>query len=98
MREEHRRPRRVTRRGFLSTGAAALGATGFLGAQDAPVGAGQNVRMGFIGVGGRGTTHLRTILDVPGFEVSWVCDIDPTALDRASSLVGDRTGKKPRAT
>ena len=54
--------------------------------------------MGFIGVGGRGSNHLRTVFEQAGVEVTWVCDIDPTALDRASSLVAEKSGKKPSST
>lgn len=95
-------PRRFHRRRFLSTGAAGLGAAA-LGALPAVLPGGRanaedKVRMGFIGVGGRGTTHLRTMLEEPGVEITWVCDIDPTALDRAANVVGEKAGKKPSST
>ena len=95
----------MKRRTFLQ-GAACLGAVGLGGAilgraEETPA-KGQNrgsdrperVRVGFIGVGGRGTTHLRTMLELPGAEIAAVCDIDPTALDRAAKLVAAGPGKK----
>jgi predicted dehydrogenase len=93
---------RLRRRAFLSAsglglGAAALGLPGVLRA-GALEESGDRVRMGFIGVGGRGTTHLRNILETKGVEVTWVCDIDPTALDRAATTVAEKAGKKPSAT
>lgn len=96
------RIRPVRRREFLATTGAALGITA-LGAPlplraQAREGQEAKVRLGFIGVGGRGTTHLRTILEQTGVEVTWVCDIDPTALDRASTLVAEKAGKKPAST
>jgi predicted dehydrogenase len=92
--------RRLRRRAFLSAGglgavALTLPAALRAGATQAP---GDNVRMGFIGVGGRGSTHLRNILETKGVEVTWVCDIDPTALDRAATTVAQKAGKKPSAT
>jgi predicted dehydrogenase len=106
--EKEPRPTKIRRRRFLAAGSASLGAAALtslplpLGARPFPgtesFAGHEKVRMGFIGVGGRGTTHLRTILEVPGAEVTWVCDIDPTALDRALNLVAEKTGKKPTTT
>ncbi len=101
--------RRVRRREFLSTSGVGLGAAalsglpgilraGALEGGGAPDKPGDKIRMGFIGVGGRGSTHLRNVLDTDGFEVTWVCDIDPTALDRAANTVAGKAGKKPSST
>jgi len=95
--KERLRRRRFLAQGGLGLSAAALTLPGFLragGAQESDAA----VRMGFIGIGGRGTTHLRNILDTKGVEVTWVCDIDPTALDRAGTSVAQKSGKKPSAT
>src|SRR5262249_12955719 len=45
-----------------------------------------------------GTTHLKTMLGIPGVEVTWLCDIDPTHLESAARIVADQTGKKPSTT
>jgi len=86
----------LSRRRFLSGSAAGLGAA-LLGAR-ALRGAEEKVHMGYIGVGGRGTNHLNTMLQLPGAEVTWVCDIDPSRLDNAARIVQDKTGKKPSTT
>jgi predicted dehydrogenase len=92
----------MRRRTFLR-GAAGLGVAGLGGAvlgarAEEPSAKGpERVRVGYIGVGGRGTTHLRTMLELPGAEITAVCDIDPTALERAARLVGDARGKRPAA-
>jgi predicted dehydrogenase len=51
------------------------------------------LRVGFIGVGSRGTGLLRTMLKFPDVEVPAVSDINETALSRATSLV-EAAGKK----
>ncbi len=51
------------------------------------------VRVGFIGIGSRGTSLLRTALKFP-VEVPAVCDINETALSRAAGMV-EAAGKRP---
>jgi predicted dehydrogenase len=87
---------RWTRRAVLKQGARGLGVLGLGAAAAGRAGAEEKaparVRVGYIGVGGRGTTHLRTMLEADAADVTAVCDIDPTALDRAASR------GKPRPT
>ncbi|MEW6072787.1 MAG: Gfo/Idh/MocA family oxidoreductase [Planctomycetota bacterium] len=45
------------------------------------------VRAGFVGVGGRGTGLLATMLDIEGVEVPAVCDIEPAHAARASGVL-----------
>jgi predicted dehydrogenase len=52
------------------------------------------VRVGFIGVGSRGTSLLRTALKFP-IEVPAVCDINETAQGRAAGLVEAAGQKRP---
>ncbi len=96
--------RRIRRRRFLATGAAGLGAAA-LSPLAAPAvygagfrGAAEKVRMGFIGVGGRGTSHLRTMLGVPDVEITWICDIVPARIAAAQRRVKEQTGKTPAGT
>jgi predicted dehydrogenase len=42
------------------------------------------LRLGFVGVGGRGTYHLDTCLGIDSIEVKAICDINPNYLWRAS--------------
>src|SRR5688500_13993957 len=55
----------------------------------------KKIRVGFIGVGDRGTGLLRITLRLPNVEVPAVCDIAPAALTRAQALVEKAQGKKP---
>jgi predicted dehydrogenase len=53
------------------------------------------VRVGFIGVGGRGTRLLKTLLEVAGVEVRAVCDVLKKNLRRAQDIVEARGQKRP---
>ena len=56
----------------------------------------KRVRVGFIGVGDRGTGLLNVALQYPQVEVPAVCDIAPAALKRAQGIVERaRDGKRP---
>src|SRR5690349_5931525 len=60
------------------------------------IGAGnRNLRIGFIGVGQRGTSLLNVILNFPGVEIPALCDIDPASLKNAQSAVEKAFGKSP---
>jgi predicted dehydrogenase len=58
-------------------------------------GAEKPVRIGFVGVGARGTSLLRTALALPGVEVPAVCDINEANLARALTIVEQTGRKKP---
>lgn len=80
------------RRSFLKLSTAAVGGAAW--AMGAPLAAraetDQNVkplRLGFIGVGGRGSYHLDVSLGIEGIDVPAVCDINPTRLYRAKRWV-----------
>jgi predicted dehydrogenase len=45
------------------------------------------VRLGVVGVGGRGTSLLGNMLHMPGVEIPAVCDVNPDHLARAQALV-----------
>jgi hypothetical protein len=45
------------------------------------------VRIGMIGVGGRGTSHLRGLLKRPDVEIPAVCDVRKKSAERAKDLV-----------
>lgn len=89
------------RRSFLKLSTAAVGGAAF--AMGAPLaaraGVDQNVkplRLGFIGVGGRGSYHLDVSLGIDGIEVPAVCDINPTRLHRAKRWVEESGRPTPR--
>ena len=49
----------------------------------------RKVKLGFIGVGSRGTGHLRGILNRTDVEVPALCDIDSQNAERAQKMVLD---------
>ena len=87
----------ISRREFFESSAAAglalaaTGATSKLAAQEKD----KPVRVGFIGVGSRGTVLLRLALLVEGVEIPAICDIDESHLSRAQRLVERRGQPTP---
>jgi hypothetical protein len=45
------------------------------------------VRVEVVGVGNRGSAHVRTLMDVPGVQIPAICDINEENLARAQSFV-----------
>jgi predicted dehydrogenase len=82
----------VNRRRFLGYSAAAGLA---LSSGAAPGGA--PVRLGFVGVGNRGTALLRALLDLSSIEVAAVCDLDARHTLRAQGIVEKSQGHRPEA-
>ncbi|HWB97105.1 MAG TPA: Gfo/Idh/MocA family oxidoreductase [Bryobacteraceae bacterium] len=72
-------------------GAAALGAYSSARASAAE----RPVRVGLVGVGNRGTSHVRTLLDVPGVELPAICDINEENLGRAQGIVEKAGRSRP---
>lgn len=61
----------------------------------ASLAAARPVRIGMVGVGGRGYGLLRILLDLEGVEIPAVCDIDSKNLARAQDFVEKIRGKRP---
>jgi predicted dehydrogenase len=81
------------RRQFLKQGAgfaAALAAFRLPGFAQAPKL--DTVRAGIIGVGGRGTGHVRDLLRLPNVQLKAVCDILPSNAERTQNLA-EKAGK-----
>lgn len=102
---------RFDRRRFLRTAAAGLGASYALGSDNLsaqpraarttpsstlfaaePL---EKVRVGFVGVGHQGTSHVRNFLRIPNVEVTAVCDLLPEHMERARKLVTDAGQPQP---
>jgi predicted dehydrogenase len=90
------------RRSFLKLSTSALGGLsvgGFtLQSQSSPLlqAAGDKpIRLGFIGVGGRGSYHLDVALGMEGVEVPAICDIKPVNLYRAKRWVEEAGQPSP---
>jgi predicted dehydrogenase len=56
---------------------------------------GKPIRLGFVGVGNRGSYHLDCALGMEGVEVVAVCDIDDTALYRAKRWIEEAGQPSP---
>ncbi len=88
-------PDSMDRRSFLQTTAAAG-----LGVSLSPLhgfrpGPDPSVRLGLIGVGSRGTSHLRGLLQRDDVEIPAVCDVKSENLDRALDLVQQSGRSRP---
>jgi hypothetical protein len=57
----------------------------------------ENVRVGIIGVGGRGTGHVRNLLKVPGCTITAACDLDPLKVENVQKLAVEAGQSKPKA-
>ncbi len=80
----------ITRRTFVGTGVAvAVGAATSRSATAQAASANDKVRLGFIGVGNRGSQLLDAFLEQPDMEVAAICDIYQPYVDRAKKRLGD---------
>jgi myo-inositol 2-dehydrogenase/D-chiro-inositol 1-dehydrogenase len=88
-------PIHLNRRRFLGCSAAAgiALAQGQLEGQEAAT----PVRLGLIGLGNRGTTLLRTALELPGVRVVALADPEPRHRLRGQGIVEKATGNRPEA-
>ncbi|MBI3698372.1 MAG: Gfo/Idh/MocA family oxidoreductase [Acidobacteria bacterium] len=77
----------MDRRAFLLTSAAALQVRG----------ANDRINVAVIGVGGRGTGHVREYCRLPLARVAAVCDVDQAQTERAVALAEKAQGTKPKA-
>src|SRR4051812_21272405 len=64
-------------------------------AESAKSDGGKKLRIGFIGVGDRGTGLLRVMLNFPGVDIPALCDIDKKNLKNAQNAVEKALGKAP---
>ncbi|HEY8485320.1 MAG TPA: Gfo/Idh/MocA family oxidoreductase [Longimicrobiales bacterium] len=55
----------------------------------------ETVRIGFVGVGHQGLSHVRNFLRIEGVEIRAICDIVPAKVERAQKLVTDAGRPKP---
>ena len=50
----------------------------------------EEVRIGFVGTGGQGTSHVRNLVDIPGCRITAVCDIVESHATRAAKFITDK--------
>ena len=84
-RRAQRHPLRAQPAGHPTGGAAHLGHP--VAASSAPPI--DTVRIGFVGVGLQGGSHVENFLKIPGCRITAVCDLDARRLDDAKVLVND---------
>jgi len=89
------------RRDFLKISTAAVGglALGGISSKNASAQTSQStkpIRLGFVGVGDRGSYHLDCALGIEGVEIPAVCDINDEKLYRAKRWVEDSGQPSPR--
>jgi hypothetical protein len=87
----------MDRRDFLKTAAGAVVAgaaapvmaSGAAQRRDLPLAAPpiELVRIGYVGIGGMGSAHVRNLLNVPGCRITAVCDINPERTDWAVTTI-----------
>jgi predicted dehydrogenase len=57
----------------------------------------ETVRIGFVGVGHQGSSHVENFLRIPGVEIRAICDIVPAKVDAMRKLVTDAGRPAPAA-
>jgi predicted dehydrogenase len=77
----------MTRRSFYLGAAAALGAAHVLGAND-------RIRVGIVGLGGRGTDHVKLFLRASSAQISGLCDVNQPALAAAQARLAQANAPK----
>lgn len=86
---------KTNRRDFLKKSTAAIAGLSFAGfptidVKGTVLGANDRVRMGFIGVGNRGSQLLSSFMKLPEVQVTALCDVYKPYLLRNRSLVDPR--------
>ncbi len=75
---------RISRRRFLAAAASVASAAAVTGAGRPVVGhafdASDVIRVGVVGLRGRGQLHMSMLTSIPGFRLAAVCDVDPAVL------------------
>ena len=61
------------------------------------LGANDRVNIAIVGVGGRGTDHLKNYITLPDARIAAVVDVNQAAQERAQALVEKEQGYKPKA-
>lgn len=78
----------LNRRTFIkSTAVTGLGIAVAPGIAFGKTAKNDKVNIAFIGVGGRGRSHLRNILNREDVEVTAICDIDPSAIEKTQNML-----------
>ena len=79
----------MQRRQFLLSASTAAASVGWAAAGD-------RVRVAIIGVGSRGSAHIREILPVANMEIGTLVEPDGKRAEEASGVIFQKTGKRPK--
>ncbi|MGC8882044.1 MAG: Gfo/Idh/MocA family protein [Bryobacteraceae bacterium] len=69
-----------TRRHFFQGATMALAATRVIGAND-------RIRIGVVGIGGRGRDHIQSFLQIPQAQITGLCDVNQAARERGQAIL-----------
>lgn len=87
---------KVSRRQFIRTGTiATLGMTMLPGQSEAFHATDKPARIGVIGTGNRGTSHVNTLLSIEGVEVAALCDLFENKASNAADICVKAGRKRP---
>jgi hypothetical protein len=91
------------RRSFMKLATGGISDDRFISGMELPTVSSQKspvsdkpVRLGFIGIGGRGSYHLNAALDIEGVEVPALCELKPVRLHQAKRWVENAGLPTPR--
>ena len=82
----------MNRRRFITATAAAAGSAALASAQQDPV------RVAIVGVGSRGTQHVKAFAEIPGAEIGALVDPDGNRAEEAAGWVRQNKGYTPTTT
>jgi len=85
----------IGRRQFVTT---SLGAAAAVAASRRALAASDRIRVGMIGVGGRGTGWVRRLAERDDVDVTYLCDVDATRFERALEVVDSAGRPAPKTT
>ena len=80
------------RRRFLQAASAGIAALAAGSSAPAAGSAADRIVVGVIGLGGMGSSHLRSLLNRGDVDVAWVCDVDTNRLAKAAAAVKSAHG------
>jgi len=86
----------ISRRTFIQSTLSTAAALSAAGPALGSLGANDRIRVGVIGTGGRGNSHINSMSQQKNVELVAICDVDEAQLDRASKTAGKFDSKPQR--
>jgi len=86
----------LSRRSFIKTGAlATVGLSVLSRSANASAETAKTVRIGVVGTGNRGTSHVNTLLTIDGIEIAAICDLVESKAVNAANMCENSGRKRP---